>query len=494
MTLLYIRALAPYQTGDNGTDVMINEVHFNRTALESYNYRLYTNGTLSNGTKCYLASQQYKPHMFAENGTFINGTSCYAPIHDIGKHASLGLAFALMFVISIFLSLLNLRKHGRGYLRNDQHWNHLGRRLKWCWLLFVAVCGAISCFMSIDVDRNYLQSAPLILQSVFYTLLTPGLMAAVWEAVRHWATWQERQIYDRDPYAFAKTSTRKRQETLLPILFYIFTLLNFILTVPRSWSAIELQRSPEQAALNARPVATDIRWRTAGFMALTGMLVICYSLEHSIYRYKPCPASTAGQILFYLNAAPSQFLVVIAILGVKIGYAIASSFDWTVSPLKYDVDSGWIYGLGYTPALLIILVFNVCGFCELNEDKALITQRDELETGLAGDGKKSGRWWKRKKGLRSFAREATGRLYPPDVDREDMARYVEMGVIKRGQQAGEGVVGSEGLNKEDPRVSTHQASNSSTTVDGAESRPDRVEYAVQVGGLELSSSDDSRVG
>ncbi|KNG88431.1 hypothetical protein ANOM_004301 [Aspergillus nomiae NRRL 13137] len=461
MTLLYIRGLAPYQPGDNGTDVIINEVHFNRTALDTYNYRLYTNGTLSNGTNCFLAFQRFRPHMFDENGTFINGTSCYAPINAIGQHASLGLAYALMFVITIFLSLRNLRKHSRSYLPHDRRWNIVSRRLKWCWLIFVAVCGAISCFMSIDVDRNYLQSAPLILQSVFYTLLTPGLMAAVWEAVRHWARWQTRQIHDRDPYAFTKASTRSWQETLLPILFYVLALLNFILTVPRSWSAIELQRSEEQQTL------TPAQWQQTPAGA--------------IYRYKPRPSSLVGQLLFYLNAAPSQFLLAIAILGIKIGYAIASAFDWTLSPLKYDVQSAWIYGLGYTPALLIILLFNICGYCELNEDKALIAQRGELESALANDegiGQRNPPWWKKQR-LRSFAREITGRGSPIDRDREDMARYVEMGIIKPQEQSGDRVMGVSEVNKEEPGVTTRQATSTTFEDDGSESPLDHIEYVVQ---------------
>lgn len=249
--------------------------------------------------------------------------------------------------------------------------------------------------------------------------------------------------------------------------------------MPRSWSAIELQRSEEQQTLNARPVATDTRWRAAGFIALAGMLVITYSLEHSIYRYKPRPSSTAGQLLFYLNAAPSQFLLAIAILGIKIGYAIASAFDWTVSPLKYDVQSGWIYGLGYTPALLIILLFNICGYCELNEDKALIARRGELESALASDvgiGQRNPPWWKKQR-LRSLAREVTGRGSPIDRDREDMARYVEMGIIKPQEQSGDRVVGIAELNKEEPRITTRQAT--SVGDDGSESPLDHVEYVVQ---------------
>lgn len=183
---LLARALAPFQTGANDTDILINSVHFDRAALDRYNYTLYTNGTLSNGTECYLVFEPFKPHLFLENGTVVNGTSCYAPINHIGQHASLGLAFAFLFALGIFFTLVNARKHGRRYLPVDRRWRALGRRVKWYWLLVVAVCGTISCFMSIDVDRNYLQSAPLVMQSVFYTLLMPALMAAVWEGVRHW--------------------------------------------------------------------------------------------------------------------------------------------------------------------------------------------------------------------------------------------------------------------------------------------------------------------
>lgn len=203
MPLLYIRAVAPFIPGHNATDVIINEIHFNRTALDHYNYTLYTNGTLSNGTDCYLAFQHFRPSMFANNGSFINGTSCYAPIHDIGRHAGVGMAFALLFAISIVFSLVGLRKHGRRYLPPpaddferrlrlhlnlpvDKRWMPVGRRWKWYWLIGLSVIGAVGAFMSIDVDRDHVQSSPLVIQSIFYTLLTPFMMAAVWEGVRHW--------------------------------------------------------------------------------------------------------------------------------------------------------------------------------------------------------------------------------------------------------------------------------------------------------------------
>lgn len=186
MPLLYVRAIAPYEPGANASDVIINQIHFNRTALDHYNYTLYTNGTLSNDSNCYLAFQHFRPYMFPTNGSFVNGTSCYAPIHPVSRHASAGMAFALMFMTSLLFSLANVRKHSRLFLAVDKRWNPLGRRCKWYWLLGLGICGTIGCFMSIDVDRDHVQSAPLVIQCVFYSLLTPVMLAAVWETVRNW--------------------------------------------------------------------------------------------------------------------------------------------------------------------------------------------------------------------------------------------------------------------------------------------------------------------
>lgn len=53
-------------------------------------------------------------------------------------------------------------------------------------MLFVAACGVISGLTGIDVDRDYLQKLAIILQSFFNALMMPGILATVWEAVRHW--------------------------------------------------------------------------------------------------------------------------------------------------------------------------------------------------------------------------------------------------------------------------------------------------------------------
>ena len=185
MLPLHLRDLVPFPQGDNLTDVIINNVHFNGKTLERWNYTLYSNGTLSNESSCWLVFGEYKPFLLL-NGTFINGTSCYSPVNSIEERGILGLIFGAFFAVSIVFTLINLRKHGRLFLPREKRWAAVGRRWQWYWMLFLAACGIISAISGIDVDRDYLQSTALILQSFFYYLMLPALLACVWESVRHW--------------------------------------------------------------------------------------------------------------------------------------------------------------------------------------------------------------------------------------------------------------------------------------------------------------------
>ena len=186
MPLINIRELVsftPHENDPNSTT--INGVNFNLTALNHFNYTLFSNGTLSNGTNCVLTFDAYQPTLLW-NGTFINGTTCYAPIEDIETRGSVGIAFATMFALMILFSVVNLRKHGKRFLPVHKKFSLVGRRWQWYWILFLETVALISCLMSIDVDRYYLQDLPLILQSIFYHLMLPIMLAATWEAVRHW--------------------------------------------------------------------------------------------------------------------------------------------------------------------------------------------------------------------------------------------------------------------------------------------------------------------
>lgn len=165
-------------------------------------------------------------------------------------------------------------------------------------------------------------------------------------------------------------------------------------------------------------------------MALVAVFVICYSLEHSVYRYIPKPISRGRgmgtQAMFYIHSAPSHFLVAIILLLIKSSYDIASAWNWDISPLRYGVHPGWIYGLGFTPALLLLILFNIIGLCEVNEDKALIAQRVELEDALASDTPLGMR--------KSRVDKWIGRLHLPTHKRREKEVYdraVEMETIKK---------------------------------------------------------------
>lgn len=171
------------------------------------------------------------------------------------------------------------------------------------------------------------------------------------------------------------------------------------MTIPRSWSSIEQQRSLEQQDEKAKPSATDGRFKASAFLAAVCLVIICYGLEHSIYRYKSRPSSILGSATFFLNAAPSKFVIVIILAAIRIGYGIASTFLWSISPLKYDGNPGWVFGLGYTPPLLIIVVLNIYGYIDRNEDSVLIDQRAErgrnIDEELNMGQYKKPSWWRR---------------------------------------------------------------------------------------------------
>ncbi|OJD15628.1 hypothetical protein AJ78_04120 [Emergomyces pasteurianus Ep9510] len=443
MPLFQVRELLQFpENGDNATDTVINNIHFNRTALNHFNYTLYSNGTLSNGSNCWLLFDIYRPSMLS-NGTFINGTSCYSPIDGLEARGSVGIAFASMFAATIMFTLVNLRKHGKMFLPAEKRWRAVGRRWQWYWMLFVAACGTISCFMSIDVDRNYLQELALSLQSLFYYLLLPGLLAAVWEGVRHWGSWQERQMCDRDIFAFSEASTREKQEFYLPLIFYVFAWLNFFLVIPRSWNAIQKQRSYDQTMSIAKPSATDARFKSGSIIAAVCLGIICYSLGHSVYRYKERPANRLHLMKFYLSSAPLKFILCIILTGFRVGFGIASAFIWDISPVKYDGNAGWLYGLGYAPPLLILVVLNIWGYIDPNEDKALIEERRErgrtmdAELGIEA-GKRKPAWWRRLhpdfqnvsgSDPNSRLKALTTEIGGGRPTQKNMERYIEMGTI-----------------------------------------------------------------
>jgi hypothetical protein len=80
-----------------------------------------------------------------------------------------------------------------------------------------------------------------------------------------------------------------------------------------------------------------------------------------------------------------------------IGYEVAIAFDFSLSPLRLGANPAWIYGLGWIPIALIILIYEIAGVIYPNEDTELLRQRRmrgaeiDQEMGLV----KKPRWWSR---------------------------------------------------------------------------------------------------
>ncbi|KAI5307056.1 hypothetical protein KEM56_005234 [Ascosphaera pollenicola] len=420
MSRLKVRDLLDFPTGADEYDTVINGEHLNLTTLRHFEYTLYSNDTISNGSKCYLTIGEYKPFIF-ENGTWVNATSCYDPIYPVGTRGRVGVIFASLFAISIMFTLVNLKKHGTLHLAVSKRFAPVSRRWQWYWMLALAAFGCISGFMSIDVDRNYCQSMAIMLQCFFFYLMVPIMLAIVWEGVRHWrlirGSWQERQICDADNYAFDSHTTRERQEFFLPLIFYLFTLMNFLLTAPRSWTHLEKQRSPDQTEAEAKPAATDIRFKAASIFSFLSFITILYGLGHSIYRYTTHPRNKLMKFCFYPIAVPFKYTLCLALLLIRLIYGVISVWNWRLSPAKYDGDPAILYGLGYTPALLIIIILNIWGYFEENEEKLLIQQREQIDLQMdneLGIDRRAAKpvWWKRMRPdyHPGFGHDANGKL------------------------------------------------------------------------------------
>jgi len=169
------------------------------------------------------------------------------------------------------------------------------------------------------------------------------------------------------------------------------------MVVPRPWSNIEKQRDPIQTMIFAEPSATDIRFKLAAFFLFGGWLTTVFSLRHSIKHYKPRNRGLANRGLGFVQYTPYKFILTLSLSLTLIAYDALCAFDFSVSPLKIDTNLGFMYGLGWGNIACIMLVYEVAGFLDPNEDKELIRQRrirgSEIDSEM-GITKKP-HWWSR---------------------------------------------------------------------------------------------------
>lgn len=160
------------------------------------------------------------------------------------------------------------------------------------------------------------------------------------------------------------------------------------------------QRYPEQVITAAIPGATDGRFKAAAFC-----LVICwgstlFSLRHSIKHYKPRNRGIFNRSKGFISATPLRIALILLLSLGTIAYQCYISFDFSFSVVKYDGPVAIIYGWGYGPSLVILIIQIAYGWASPNEDKELIRQRRErgemLDRELGIVHKPA--WWRRVRG------------------------------------------------------------------------------------------------
>jgi hypothetical protein len=194
------------------------------------------------------------------------------------------------------------------------------------------------------------------------------------------------------------------------------TLQNFFMDIPRSWGKLEDQHSPQQQASIAKSAGTDIRFKAGGIIAASGLFVILWSLQHSMHHYKQHRPGVWPAVSNYLTNCPPKLLLTVIVLAIRLAYGVYMPWHWDTSIFKYDASPELYYGAGYAPSLLIIIIFNIFGFIDENEDKVIIKQR--RIRGQAADSElgivKRPHWWRKNNAysdeqrLRNLASEVGG--------------------------------------------------------------------------------------
>ncbi|KAK9332355.1 hypothetical protein V1520DRAFT_335309 [Lipomyces starkeyi] len=330
---------------------------YNSTVLDDYGYQLYSNGTLSNGTNCFLSFGQFYP-VIADNGTVYNGTSCNYPFYAIKSRGAVGLVLAILSIVLLPVSMYNLRKHGTRHTNYEhKRFRLIGRRWQWYWLILVHILAAVAGFMSIDIDRDYIQGTSLTSYGAVFSTILPTCLASVWEMTRHWGSFEERRLFEADPFRFRNDDRRSMVHLLMPIIFYLFGFLLFLLTVLRNWSLL--------IKINLTFIV-DNRWKAGVFFGLIAWLTILTQIGVTYYYYDP--AKLPWKI-------PLCFVGVAAL----VAYSIGMSFQEDISPFNPHAHVLAVALWGYLPVIYIMVVMNVCAYYQMNDDLVILKEKDERD-------------------------------------------------------------------------------------------------------------------
>ena len=167
------------------------------------------------------------------------------------------------------------------------------------------------------------------------------------------------------------------------------------MNIPRNWLGFQAQADPSQTLNSFIPTVEDTRFKAGAVLAFCAWCIIPIHLWHSIRHYKPeASQKTFGR----LRAIPPVFVLTILLSLVVIGYAEASAWVPGINLGGVKANSGYIYGLGFAPEILILFLNIVSGLRNPNEDLELLRQRvsrsEAIDAMLGIDRRnRKPRWW-----------------------------------------------------------------------------------------------------
>jgi hypothetical protein len=328
---------------------------YNSSWLSVFNYTAYSNGTVSNGTSCWLSFGVYQPILF-DNGTFVNTTVCDSPVYPIGARGGIGIAWAVLLLMLLPASLFNLHKHGTRYLQEKKS-RPSSRRWPWYWLIILQVLGAVAGFFSIDLDRDYIQGTSLECYGAIFSAAMCVALAAAWEFTRQWGAFENWKLDDEDPYRFQK---KKIRSLAMCVVFYVLVVVSFFLVVLRNWNSL--------VGVDAR-FSVDGRWKVGVFVALVAWFQICAQVLVTKYYY---------QLLRVPLVIPVLLVIVLALVGFQLTYV----FDYGLSPFNVDSSIPFVVLLGYFPILVQVLLTNLNGLVRENDDRVILALRRSRDGSL----------------------------------------------------------------------------------------------------------------
>ncbi|KAK7208314.1 hypothetical protein BZA70DRAFT_265604 [Myxozyma melibiosi] len=327
---------------------------YNQTVLDLFDYVIYPgNGTVSNVSNCYLSFGSYHPEIYAD-GTVENNVSCDSPYYGIASRGGIGIAFGALSILMLPFSMNNLHRLGKMHVKREhKRFRLISRRWQWYWVFVIHALSAVAGFLSIDIDRDYIQGTSLTSYGAVFTSIFPCCLGAVWEMTRHWGSFEERQSYEDDPYGFRDDKLRTNYFLLAPIFVYLFGFLFFLLTVLRNWTNVIRVNSD---------FIVDSRWKVGIFLG-----VVCFILI----------ITHVFVIRHYWHPKRLPWRIPLCFLGVAVmlSYSIALSFDGSLSPFNPSSSVVAVSVWGYIPVLYLLFVMNITANFQKNDDKVILEQR-----------------------------------------------------------------------------------------------------------------------